>query len=97
LAFQVPLGYEMQIRPRSGLAIKEGITVINSPGTLDNDYRGELMIGLINHGDWEFEVENGMRIAQIVIAPVSRMFVFETDKLGETDRGEGGLGSTGVK
>jgi len=97
LVLDIPYGFEVQVRPRSGMAIKKGITVINSPGTIDSDYRGELMIGLINHSGQDFTVEDGMRIAQIVIAPVVQMQVIETEEVSETDRGEGGIGSTGDK
>ncbi len=96
VAIALPAGYEGQIRPRSGLAAKYGITVLNSPGTIDSDYRGEIKIILINHGDQAFEIEPGMRIAQLVVAAHATVAfeVFET--LPETQRGLGGFGSTGT-
>jgi len=96
LAFSVPKGFEMQIRPRSGLAAKHGISIVNSPGTLDSDYRGELMIILINHSREDFPVNKGDRIAQIVFNKFEQAEWEETEELDKTDRGEGGLGSTGV-
>lgn len=96
LKIELPVGYEAQIRPRSGLAIREGITLLNSPGTIDADYRGEVKIIMINHGDREFEIHRGDRIAQMVIAPVTRVTMQETEVLKESERGEGGFGSTGV-
>lgn len=93
----LPEGYEAQIRPRSGLAYKKGITMLNSPGTIDADYRGEVKVLAINHGEEEFIVNRGERIAQMVIAPVQAVVIEETDDLPETVRGEGGFGSTGVK
>lgn len=96
----IPDGYEGQVRPRSGLASKHGVTLINSPGTIDADYRGEIRVPLINHGREPFVIEPGMRIAQLIIAPVARVRVEEvTDvsELGSTDRGEKGFGSTGVR
>lgn len=95
LAFQLPAGYEGQVRPRSGLARNHGVTLVNSPGTLDADYTGELMIMLINHGQEAVTIEPGHRIAQLVIAPVSRAELVEVDELAATDRGSGGFGSTG--
>ena len=95
LAFEIESGYEVQIRPRSGLAFKHGITVLNSPGTIDADYRGEIMVLLINLGDEDFEIKKGDRIAQAVIAPVVQATFIEVDKLSETKRGSGGFGSTG--
>ena len=92
----VPVGYEAQIRPRSGLALKHGITVANSPGTIDADYRGEVCVILGNAGPEDFEVRRGMRIAQMVIAPVQRARLVEVDKLAPTDRGQGGFGHTGL-
>jgi dUTP pyrophosphatase len=89
-------GYEMQIRSRSGLAINYGIAVVNSPGTIDADYRGEVIVGLINLTDDYYMVKWGDRIAQAVIVPVARAVIRETESLTETSRGEGGLGSTGV-
>ncbi|MBE88233.1 MAG: dUTP diphosphatase [Rhodospirillaceae bacterium] len=97
LAIALPGGYEAQVRPRSGLAHKNGITVLNSPGTIDADYRGEVGIILINHGDEPFVIERGMRIAQLVITAVSQLIWDETETLPETSRGEEGFGSTGVK
>jgi dUTP pyrophosphatase len=92
-----PEGFEVQIRPRSGLALKNGITIPNSPGTIDNDYRGELIVILQNLGKNDFMVENGMRIAQIVIAPYFQFEFKEVDKLSDTERGSNGFGSTGLK
>lgn len=94
--FEVPAGYEAQIRPRSGLAIKNGITCLNSPGTVDSDYRGEVKVILANLGDSDFVVERGMRIAQMVIAPVTQVVVSEVTETSATVRGAGGFGSTGV-
>lgn len=91
----MPAGYEAQVRPRSGLASKHGITLINSPGTIDADYRGEVKVPLINHGKQPFVVERGMRIAQMVIAAVPQVAVEEVDELDQTDRGTGGFGHTG--
>jgi len=96
LAFAIPQGYEIQVRPRSGLALKKGIGIPNSPGTIDSDYRGELKIILFNHGEEDFIIERGDRIAQIVVAPVQRGVLKEVDRLDGTARGEGGFGSTGV-
>ena len=95
LALAIPPGYEIQVRPRSGLALKHGITVPNTPGTIDSDYRGELKVILINHGHHPFEVRRGDRIAQLVLAPVTRAAWLEVDELDQTARGEGGFGSTG--
>ena len=95
LAVAIPHGYEIQVRPRSGLALKHGISVPNSPGTIDSDYRGELKIILINHGTTPFEIRRGDRIAQLVLAPVVRASWLKVDELDETARGEGGFGSTG--
>jgi dUTP pyrophosphatase len=95
LAFALPDGFEGQIRPRSGLAREHGITLVNSPGTLDSDYRGELSILVINHGDRPVRIEPSQRIAQLVIAPVSRAELVEVDTLSATTRGSGGFGSTG--
>ena len=91
----IPSGFEGQVRPRSGLAAKHGITVPNAPGTIDSDYRGEAVVALINLGRASFTVEHGMRIAQLVVAPVVRAMVQEVDALDETARGAGGFGSTG--
>ena len=95
-AMALPAGYEAQVRPRSGLAVKNGITVLNAPGTIDSDYRGEVRVPLINLGDEAFTVERGMRIAQLVIAPVVQAGFDEVTDLDETERGAGGFGSTGV-
>ena len=95
LAFEIEKGYEVQIRPRSGLAFKHGITVLNSPGTIDADYRGEIMVLLINLGNEEFEIKKGERIAQAVIAPVVQAKIVEVNELSDTKRGEKGFGSTG--
>ncbi|MGI8525307.1 MAG: dUTP diphosphatase [Pseudolabrys sp.] len=95
LVIALPPGHEAQIRPRSGLAAKHGLTVLNAPGTIDADYRGEIQVLLINHGDEPFAVTRGMRIAQLVIAPVTRAQFHETAALNETPRGRGGFGSTG--
>lgn len=92
----IPEGYEIQVRPRSGLAAKNGVTVLNTPGTIDSDYRGEICVILINLGDEDFTVNNGDRIAQLVAAPVTQGIFVKTDKLDETERGAGGFGSTGV-
>ncbi len=97
LSMALPQGYEAQIRPRSGLAYKNGVTVLNSPGTIDADYRGEVKVLLINHGDQDFVIERGMRIAQMVIAPYTQPAWAVVDTLDETARGQGGFGSTGVK
>ncbi len=96
LAIALPSGFEAQIRPRSGLAVKHGLTVLNSPGTIDADYRGEVKVALINHGDADFVISRGMRIAQMVIAPVTRAALQPVDSLDDTARGSGGFGSTGV-
>jgi dUTP pyrophosphatase len=96
LKMALPAGYEAQVRPRSGLALKRGVTVLNTPGTIDEGYRGEIGVVLANFGDEDFRVETGDRIAQMVIAPVTRAEISETDELDATDRGEGGFGSTGV-
>src|ERR1700712_3049080 len=95
VAVAVPDGFELQVRPRSGLALKHGISLPNTPGTIDSDYRGELKIILINLGDRDFEVRRGDRIAQLVLAPVVRATWLKVDELDETLRGEGGFGSTG--
>ena len=95
LALALPAGYEAQIRPRSGLAAKNGFTVLNTPGTVDSDYRGEVKVVLINLGDEEFVIERGMRIAQILISPVTQCHFMEVNTLPNTDRGTGGFGSTG--
>ena len=95
LAFALPDGYEGQIRPRSGLARDHGVTLVNAPGTLDSDYRGELSVLVINHGSSTIRIEAGQRIAQLVIAPVVQAELVEVDTLPETMRGAGGFGSTG--
>ena len=97
LFIELPIGYEAQVRPRSGLAAKKGITVLNSPGTVDADYRGEIGVILVNLSNEEFIVENGERIAQLIIAKHERAEWIEVQELSETSRGEGGFGSTGVK
>ena len=93
----IPQGYEGQIRPRSGLAIKSGISVLNTPGTIDADYRGELKVILINLGNKNFIVEKGLRIAQMVLCPITKANIKEVETLDNTKRGSGGFGSTGVK
>ena len=95
LSIALPQHFEAQIRPRSGLAAKHGVTVLNSPGTVDADYRGEVKVILINHGKAALTIERGMRIAQMVVAPVTRLAWDEADTLPETGRGAGGFGSTG--
>ena len=94
--FEIPEGFEGQIRPRSGLAFKHGITCLNTPGTVDSDYRGEVQVLLVNHGREAFTITRGMRIAQMVVAPVTQVRVIEGDSFGGTERGAGGFGSTGV-
>jgi dUTP pyrophosphatase len=96
LKMQLPPGTEAQVRPRSGLAVRDGVTLLNTPGTIDEGYRGELCVVMINHGTEEFQVEPGMRIAQMVIAPVLRAEISEVNELDASIRGEGGFGSTGV-
>lgn len=96
LIFEIPQGYEVQIRPRSGLAFKNGLTCLNTPGTIDSDYRGEIKVLLINLGLEDFEITRGMRIAQMVVAPVTQATLSEVTELGQTERGAGGFGSTGV-
>jgi dUTP pyrophosphatase len=95
LAMAIPAGYEGQVRPRSGLALRHGLSIVNSPGTIDSDYRGEVCIVLINHGDAPFVVEPLSRIAQLVLAPVARAEVVAVATLDDTERGSGGYGSTG--
>ena len=97
IAIELPLGVEAQVRPRSGLAAKNGVTVLNAPGTIDADYRGEIKVILINHGDEPFAIERGLRIAQMVVAPVTRIAWDEQASLDDTARGLGGFGSTGVE
>ena len=96
LLLEIPAGFEGQIRPRSGLALKHGITCLNAPGTIDSDYRGETRVLLVNLGDEDFAVTRGMRIAQLVIAAVARAVVEERTAIGSTARGAGGFGSTGT-
>jgi len=95
-AYGLPIGFEAQVRPRSGLAIKNGITCLNSPGTVDSDYRGEVKVILVNHGEEDFTIRRGDRIAQLVISPVVQAEWAEVESLDETARGAGGFGSTGV-
>ncbi|MGE0450905.1 MAG: dUTP diphosphatase [Vicinamibacterales bacterium] len=95
-AMAVPPGFEAQVRPRSGLAAKHGVTVLNAPGTIDSDYRGEVRVVLVNHGREAFTVTPGMRIAQLIVAPVERVVWNETDTLPDTARAEGGFGHTGT-
>ncbi len=97
IAIALPIDFEAQIRPRSGLAAKHGITILNSPGTIDSDYRGEISAMLINHSKINFEIERGMRIAQMVISPVVQFNLIEIQNLDETKRGGGGFGSTGIR
>ena len=97
LALSIPKGFEVQIRPRSGLAAKQKISVLNTPGTIDSDYRGEIKVILINLGQEPFKVEKGLRIAQMVVCPVVQAQLKEVDDLNETKRGKGGFGSTGTK
>ena len=96
-AIALPAGYEAQIRPRSGLALKHGVTIVNAPGTIDADYRGEIGVILINLGDRPFAISRGQRIAQLVVAPVTRAQLQSVDVLPETERGSGGFGSTGAQ
>lgn len=95
LSFEIPVGYEVQIRPRSGLALNYGVTCLNTPGTIDSDYRGEIKVILINLGDEDFTINNGERIAQMVVTPVVQCNFEIVDELSSTLRGEGGFGSTG--
>jgi len=96
LALEIPAGYEVQLRPRSGLALREGLTLLNSPGTIDSDYRGEVGVILVNHGDAPVIVAHGMRVAQLVLAPVARVAWAEAATLAGSARGAGGFGSTGT-
>jgi dUTP pyrophosphatase len=96
LVMMLPAGYEAQVRPRSGLALKKGVTVLNTPGTIDEGYRGEVGVILANFGSEDFVVSKGDKIAQIVVAPVTIAQIVETSDVDETERGEGGFGSTGV-
>ncbi len=95
IALEIPAGYEGQVRPRSGLALKEGITVLNTPGTIDSGYRGEVKIIMINHNGETFKITKGLRISQLAIRPVPEVEFIEVDELSDTERGEGGFGSTG--
>ena len=95
LVVEIPAGFEGQVRPRSGLALKHGVTVANAPGTIDSDYRGEVKVILVNLGDEPFEVRRGDRIAQLVVAPVAAVRVVEVEEVSATERGGGGFGSTG--
>ena len=96
LILELPPGWEGQVRPRSGLAWRHGVTLLNTPGTIDSDYRGELKVILVNLGQQEFSLNRGNRIAQLVVAPVSQVVFSEVDSLASTDRGGGGFGSTGL-
>ena len=96
LFFEIPEGYEIQVRPRSGLAAKNGVTVLNTPGTIDSDYRGEVKVILINLGEADFTINSGDRIAQMIISHVTQADFTVTDSLSKTERGAGGFGSTGV-
>lgn len=96
IAIEIPLGTEAQVRPRSGLALKHSITVLNTPGTVDAGYRGEIKVILINHGEQPFHIEKGMKISQMVIMPILRAEITEVSDLSESVRGEGGFGSTGL-
>lgn len=96
ISIELPKGHEGQVRPRSGLAVKHGVTVVNAPGTIDEDYRGEVKVALINLGAEPFVVERGMRVAQLVVAPVARVEPEEVESLDATDRGGGGFGHTGT-
>jgi dUTP pyrophosphatase len=97
IRIELPEGYEAQVRPRSGLALERGLTCLNSPGTIDADYRGEIRVILINHGRETVSIANGERIAQLVIAPVARALFMAATAIGDTDRGGGGFGSTGIR
>jgi dUTP pyrophosphatase len=97
IAVEVPPGYEIQVRPRSGLALRDGVTLVNSPGTIDSDYRGEIGLIVINHGEKPVVIAHGTRVAQIVLAPVSRIAWSAVDGLAPSQRGAGGFGSTGLR
>ncbi len=97
IAIALPQGFEAQVRPRSGLAVKHGVTVLNAPGTIDSDYRGEVKVPLINHGQEDFTIARGDRIAQMVVAPVTRISWSELEMLDDTERGTGGFGSSGTR
>jgi dUTP pyrophosphatase len=96
IAVELPKGYELQIRPRSGLAVKHGVTVLNSPGTVDSDYRGELMVLLVNHGQEPFKIQHGERIAQVIICRHETVTFEEVTEFSESERGTAGFGSTGI-
>ncbi len=96
LIAEIPRGFEIQVRPRSGLALKHGISLVNSPGTIDSDYRGEIKIIMINHGNESFTIKRGERIAQLIVAPVVQLPIVEVIDVSDTERGIGGFGSTGV-
>lgn len=96
IAIELPDGFEAQVRPRSGLAIKKGITLVNSPGTIDADYRGEILVAMINLGEEPAVISRGDRIAQMIVSPVTRVMWTEVDALSDTERKEGGFGSTGL-
>ncbi len=96
IAIELPQCFEAQVRPRSGLALNHGVTCLNTPGTIDSDYRGEVKVILINHGDNPFHIRRGMKIAQMVVARCEQAVLFEVDDLSESERGEGGFGSTGM-
>ena len=97
LSFEIPENYEIQVRPRSGLAIKHGITVLNTPGTIDSAFRGEVVCILINHGNKDFPISIGDRVAQIVLCPITKAYLIVSEELDETERGAAGFGSTGIK
>ena len=97
LVFEIPAGFEVQIRPRSGLALKHGVTCLNAPGTIDADYRGEVGIILINHSEEAFTITRGMRVAQMVVAPVAQVQLNIVERVSRTQRGDGGFGSTGLR
>ena len=97
LSIAIPRGFEGQVRPRSGLAAKHGVTVLNAPGTIDSDYRGEVKVILVNFGDAPFRIARGDRIAQLIVAPVTHVEIAEVESLDATARGEGGFGSSGVR
>lgn len=96
IAMDIPPGYEVQVRPRSGLAVKHGVTLVNTPGTIDADYRGEISVIMINHGQEIFQISPGDRIAQLIVAPVCQAVLEEVEELSETNRGSGGFGHTGI-
>lgn len=97
LSISLPLGFEGQVRPRSGLAAKHGVTVLNAPGTIDSDYRGEVKVILVNFGEQSFRIARGDRIAQLIVAPITRVEIAEVESLDATERGSGGFGSSGVR